>query len=507
MRDLFTTYGMLLVLLVLCIYFSAVTVQEQYPEGAAAGRQLADTIVARFGTGARVVIVAARSKDDIAFADELDARLRDSDLAVAGVVKGQPKDVLPAVRRSLKIHQGIDVIACNRTTAAWGVVSRLPKQIPALRKTTVVQPESYSWPNFLKVDNLLNIANQIAVIAILAIGMTLVIITGGIDLSVGSLIALSAVVSTWLIWAAGGGTTFPLTVDVLSLVWTAILGGIGSVALVISARTRGGLAQGLAVLSLGAAAMLLVFALAQLALTPLVLVLQGCGPTPAVMVVCCLAAIALCAAVGALSGSLITIFRMPPFIVTLAMMLVGSGLALKIARGESIHQLPESFVWLGRGADLFHIPNAVALMGLLYLLAHVLMTRMAIGRYIYAVGGNIEAARLSGVPVRGVVLFVYTLSGALAGLGGIVLASQLRSGSPRYGEGYELMVIAAAVVGGTSLAGGAGRVLDTLTGALIIAVIANGMNLTGVSAFDQKVILGLVILGAVLFDTAKRRVS
>jgi ribose transport system permease protein len=141
----------------------------------------------------------------------------------------------------------------------------------------------------------------------------------------------------------------------------------------------------------------------------------------------------------------------------------------------------------------------------LYTGAHLLMTRTVLGRRIYAVGGNPEAARLSGVPVAKVILFVYTACGCLAGLGGIVQASQLQSGAPTYGVMYELYVIAAVVVGGTSLAGGTGRVLGTLIGAFIIAVIQNGMNLTGVESYTQKVVMGLVILGAVLLDQLRNR--
>ena len=133
------------------------------------------------------------------------------------------------------------------------------------------------------------------------------------------------------------------------------------------------------------------------------------------------------------------------------------------------------------------------------------MTRMTLGRYLYAVGGNAEAARLSGVPVRRVLLLAYALSGALAGLGGVVLASRLKSGAPTYGQMYELYVIAAVVVGGTSLSGGEGKVFGTLIGALLIAVIQNGMNLTGVESYTQKVVLGGVILGAVLLDRLKKR--
>jgi ribose transport system permease protein len=293
-----------------------------------------------------------------------------------------------------------------------------------------VLPRSYRWPNFLKSENLLNIANQIAVIAIVAVGMTMVIITGGIDLSVGSLLALSAVLTARLIRDFAGGH----------------------------------------------------------------------DASPAGMFLACVAAVLLSGCVGLFSGAMITRFAIPPFIVTLAMMLVGSGFAYMLAEGQSIYQIPESFVWLGRGADFFKIPNAVLLMGVLYGLAHVLMGRMKLGRHLYAVGGNSEAARLSGVPVKRVLLFAYTASAALAGLGGVVMASQLKSGSPTYGGMYELYVIAAVVVGGTSLAGGEGRIFGTLVGAFTIAVIQNGMNLGNVESYTQKVVLGLVILGAVLVD-------
>jgi ribose transport system permease protein len=206
---------------------------------------------------------------------------------------------------------------------------------------------------------------------------------------------------------------------------------------------------------------------------------------------------------GLFSGGMVALFRVPSFIVTLGTMLVGSGLAYTLAGGESIYQVPDSFIWLGRGTILWKIPNSVVLMVLLYAAAHIVMSKTVLGRYIYAIGGNAEAARLSGVPVRRVVLLVYTLSGVLAGLGGIITASQLKSGSPTYGLMYELYVIAAVVVGGTSLQGGRGKVLGTLIGAFVIAVIQNGMNLTGVGSYAQKIVLGLVILGAVLFDTLK----
>src|SRR6185437_11092841 len=264
--------------------------------------------------------------------------------------------------------------------------ANIAESFPALAKTKVIKPEPYHFPNFLKTENLLNIANQIAVIAIIAVGMTMVIITGGIDLSVGSLIALSSVVGTYLIQRYAGAQ---------------------------QASTVG-------------------------------------------MIVCCLAAIAACAAVGLFSGSFVTFLRVPSFIVTLSMMLVASGLADMVSQNQTITQVPDRFVWLGRSANLGGIPNAVILMIVLYIAAHVMMSRMALGRYIYAIGGNSEAARLSGVPIRRILLLVYALSGALAGLGGIVMASLLKSGASNYGTSYELYVIAAVVVGGTSLSGGQG---------------------------------------------------
>jgi ribose transport system permease protein len=187
------------------------------------------------------------------------------------------------------------------------------------------------------------------------------------------------------------------------------------------------------------------------------------------------------------------------------MMQVAAGLGYIISEGKPIYQIPDSFIWLGRGVDpLLHIPNAVILMLILYAAAHIVMTRTTFGRYLYAVGGNPEAARLAGIRVKLVLFSAYTICGMLAGLGGVVMASQLKSGAPTYGLTYELYVIAAVVVGGTSLMGGEGRILGTLIGAFIIAVIQNGMNLVNVESYTQKVVLGLVILGAVLADRLKQ---
>jgi ribose transport system permease protein len=430
----FADYGMVFVLLLLCAMFSATTYNEQHPTGEAAARRLAERIVAETGADGVVLIAARGHQDDALFADQLKAGLLSGGLSKIEVVKGGPRDARQALEDLAAANQRLDVVAGNQATAAWLVFANLATDFPQLGTPLLLQPGTYWWPDFLKSDNLLNVANQIAVIAIIAIGMTMVIITAGIDLSVGSLIALSAVTSTLLVREAAGAE---------------------------SAMAAG-------------------------------------------MTVACLGGIFLCGLMGLFSGTMVTVFAIPPFIVTLSMMLVASGVAYILSQGESVYQVPDSFVWLGRGADVFGIPNAVFLMLVLYAAAHVVMTRTILGRYIYAVGGNREAARLSGVPVRRVTLFVYTASGILAGLGGVVMASQLKSGSATYGLMYELYVIAAVVVGGTSLAGGEGKVLGTLIGAFIIAVIQNGMNLMNVESYTQKVVLGLVILVAVLLDKIKQ---
>jgi ribose transport system permease protein len=427
---LLADYGMILVLVLLCAFFSVVTYSEQSPTGEAAVRQVVEAVSKAHPGGARVFVVASDQPADGAFAARVERDLSAVGARVLATVTGEPRNAREALLRIAASGASIDVIAATRVAGGWRVFSDLKVDFPGLGTPRMIMPASRRWPHFLKSENLLNIANQIAVIAIVAIGMTLVIITGGIDLSVGSLIALSAVLAAGFIRDRAGGVT---------------------------ASTGG-------------------------------------------MVLGCLLAIAVCGGIGAFSGLMITRFAIPPFIGTLAMMLVGSGLAYLLAQGQSIYQIPDSFVWLGRGADLFGLPNAVVLMLVLYALAQVLMSRMKLGRYLYAVGGNPEAARLSGVPVRRVLLFAYVVSGLLAGVGGVVMASQLKSGSPTYGSMYELYVIAAVVVGGTSLSGGEGRMLGTLTGAFTIAVIQNGMNLTNVESYTQKVVLGLVILGAVLLD-------
>jgi len=428
-------YGMLVVLLLLCALFSVLTIRDQQPNDAAAAQELARNITRSFGSGARVMIATRDLPEDKAFAGILATELKQSGVNVVQQVTGEPKDARQALQDLASQGKALDAIACDSSAASWLVFSNVSVDFPELGKPQVMQSTGSRWPTFLSTGNLINIANQIAVIAIVAIGMTLVIVGGGIDLSVGSLIALSAVICCLIIRDYGGAEY----------------------------------------------------------------------ASAAGMIAASLAAIAVCALVGAASGLVVTQLDIAPFIVTLATMLITSGLAYLLAQGQSVYQVPDSFVWLGRGADLGGMPNAVLLMLLLYVLAHLLMKHTTFGRHLYAVGGNRDAAMVSGLRVRRVLLIAYIASGALAGLGGVIMASQLKSGSPTYGQMYELYVIAAVVVGGASLNGGRGKMVGTLIGALIIAVIQNGMNLANIESYTQKVVLGLVVLGAVVVDRLKRR--
>ena len=431
-RRILSDYGMLPVLAVLCVLFSILTLSEQTVTGRAGAQRLIDEIRNQSPAQKEALVVTSESRDDVEFASAFADLARKNGWQVT-TISGDPS----AVRTSL---EAIDTAGGTEyqvftTSAFLPIVQQILPQLKHVRITNISSPPSRRWPTFLLAENLRNVANQITVIAIIAIGMTVVIITAGIDLSVGSLIALSAVVIAWVIRPLGGADVSTLGVLVAGL-----------------------------------------------------------------------AALAVCAGVGAFSGLMVTAFRIPPFIATLAMMQVAAGLAYIISQGKPIYQLPQNFVWLGRGSDpLFNLPIAVILMLALYLVAWVVMERSVLGRHIYAVGGNPEAARLAGLRVNAVLMFAYTLCGLLAGVGGIIMASQLKSGAPTYGVTYELYVIAAVVVGGTSLMGGEGKIIGTLIGAFIIGVIQNGMNLTNIESYTQKVVLGLVILAAVLLDRLKQK--
>ena len=433
-RKLLSKYGNVLVLLLLCAFISIVTLEEQSPRSTTAANQLAKKIAQSNSKGANVIVLVRRGKDQQEFADTLKDALTNTGLNVSESIVGTPRDARIALKKQTTT---IAAIAADNHMATF-CADQLPdlgKTITALSKTTIFQPQKHKWPNFLKKENLLNILKQISVVAIIAIGMTMVIITAGIDLSVGSLIAFSGVITA-------------LSIQQLS----------------------GNADPAIGHLLLGSAAGILV-----------------------------------CAIIGMGTGSLITLFNIPAFIVTLGVMFIAKGLAFIFSQSAPVPVANESFAWLGRGSGLMGLPNSVVLMLVLYGIAHVVMTHTSIGRYIYAVGGNPEAARLSGVPVKWVLVFVYTLCGLLAGLGGVMEASLHITGDPKSGTLVELQVIAAVVVGGTSLAGGQGKIFGTLVGALIIGVIRNGMNLTGVEAHMQSVVYGVVILFAVMVDQLKNR--
>lgn len=280
--------------------------------------------------------------------------------------------------------------------------------------------------DFLTTQNLLNVGVQASVTAILAFGVTFVIVSAGIDLSVGSVAALSATVLAWTATSEG----VPVWIAVILAVATGI-------------------------------------------------------------------------ACGLVNGVLVSYGKLPPFIATLAMLSIGRGLSLVISQGSPI-AFPDSVSVLGDTLGGW-LPVPVLVMIAMGLVTAVVLGRTYIGRSMYAIGGNEEAARLSGLRVKRQKLIIYALSGLFAAAAGIVLASRLTSAQPQAAQGYELDAIAAVVIGGASLAGGVGKASGTLIGALILAVLRNGLNLLSVSAFWQQVVIGVVIALAVLLDTVRRK--
>jgi ribose transport system permease protein len=422
---------MVFVLIGLCLLFSALTLKEQVPESSRAVAQLVEQINKAFGKSDLVLTVGGFNKDSAPFAKQLREELEKEGFSNTRVVVGIPRDLRLTLDEIKASGSRPAVIATSGDVTKWRVLEELPEKYPEFSGCKVLVPQSYLWPDFLKRSNLLAIVDRIVVIAVIAIGMTMVIITGGIDLSVGSLIAVSAVIGT-VVMKKMGGLAAP---D-----WVVLLGFI--------------------------------------------------------------AGILSCGIIGGLGGFLVARFKVPPFITTLGIMLMGRGLAFMITGGFSIYQVPKALPWLGQGTSL-GIPNTVTLLFFLYIIAHIFMSHTRLGRHIYAVGGNQEAARLSGVSVRFVIVFVYIISSLAAGLGGCIQASQLNTGTPNMGVMYELYVIAAVVVGGSSLSGGSGRILGTLIGVFVISVIQNGMNLLGIESYTQQVVLGLVILSAVVLDKVR----
>lgn len=199
--------------------------------------------------------------------------------------------------------------------------------------------------------------------------------------------------------------------------------------------------------------------------------------------------------------------KVPAFIVTLATMNIAKGIAYIYSKGQSTRITDDSFAMLGTGYLFGIIPLPVAYMILLIVVFAILLGKTKFGTYIYAVGGNRESARLSGVPIKKIEILVFTITGVLAAFAGIVLASRMYSGQPASGEGYEMDAIAACVLGGVSMSGGVGRISGTVFGAIVIGIISNGLNLMGVSSFWQLVVKGLIILAAVILDSRKEALS
>ena len=294
---------------------------------------------------------------------------------------------------------------------------------------------------FFTTNNIMTVGLQTSTIALIGIGATCVILTGGIDLSTGSVVALSGVAAAMIVNA---GVYVPL-----GMVLGVLVGGI----------------------------------------------------------------------CGLINGILVTRMKLPPFIATLGMMMVARGLALYVTNAAPVSGMPESFANLGNGA-LFKIveeganglpkvvfpgiPYPVIIMIFITILFTFALSKLKVGRYLYAIGSNEEAARLSGIKTNLVKVYAYVASGLLSGLTGVILASRLVTAQPNGGVSYELDAIASAVVGGTSLMGGVGTIPGTLIGSFIIGVLRNGLNMNGVSSFVQMIVIGLVIIVAVSLDQLRQ---
>ncbi len=281
-------------------------------------------------------------------------------------------------------------------------------------------------PYFMTKSNILNIIVQSSIIAIIATGQTMVIVTGGIDLSVGSIVAFVGVFTGLLLTA---GMAIPLAV-IISIVLGILI--------------------------------------------------------------------------GLINGAAISYGRVPPFIMTLGMMGIAAGGALALNNGQPIAGFPAGFQTIAT-ASVASIPSFVFYTIIIYAVMYVVMERTKFGRYIYAIGGNRSAARLSGVKVKFIEMLTYAFSGLFSGIGAVLLTARLNYATPTAGSGYELDAIAAVVIGGTSLAGGEGKVVNTLVGALILGTLRNGLTILNVSSYYQRIIIGIVIIAAVFADKIKDR--
>lgn len=283
---------------------------------------------------------------------------------------------------------------------------------------------SISTPNFLRINNFINIAKQSSSLAVISWGVTLIIISGGIDLSTGSVVALVSVISTMLLKDFGLGF--------------ALLGGV-----------------------------------------------------------------MLSVIIGLLDGVIISKLKLPPFLVTVAMMSIARGCALTLTAGVPIFGLKnDAFKWIGKG-DIFGIPFMMIIALATGVITYLLLNKTKFGLYIYSIGGNEEAAMYSGVPVEKIKILIYLYSGLLVGISGLMLASRVNSGQPLMGSGLELEAIAAICIGGTSLFGGKGSIEGTFFGVILMGVLQNGLNLLGVSTFVQQIVVGIAIILSVLLSVIR----
>ncbi len=287
-------------------------------------------------------------------------------------------------------------------------------------------------PGFFTLGNILNIFRNVAITGVISFAMTMVIIGGEIDLSVGSSIALSAVITSTVTGKLAASGRMPME----SAVWIGML-----VALVVGA------------------------------------------------------------CIGLFNGFIRTKYNIPSFIATLAMLNVLYGVAAIISKGFPVTTLPNWYNWIGAGRFFNLIPVPALWLAIAFVFVYIIMNKTTLGREIYAVGGNPEAARLSGINVKFVKIIILMIVQIFAAFSGIILSAQVMSGSSTFGRGYEMEVIAAVIIGGTSLSGGIGKAWGTLIGIIFMGVINNGMTLFGVGDFEKYVVRGLLILGAVMLNT------
>lgn len=287
-----------------------------------------------------------------------------------------------------------------------------------------------STDKFLTTNNIISVLRQISINCYIALGMTLIIILGHIDLSVGALVAMSGTLTVGLIVNQGLPMGLAIAIGIL----------LGMIA-------------------------------------------------------------------GIISGTIVATFRVPAFIITMATMNVCKGVGYVYSGGQATRIKDDFFAAIGTGYLFNVIPLPVVYMIILVILFSFLLSKTKFGTYVYAIGGNREAARLSGVPIKKVEITVFTLSAVLSSFAGLVLCSRMFSGQPSVGDGYEMDAIAACVLGGTSMSGGKGRISGTVIGCMVIGIISNGLNLIGVSSYWQLIVKGLIIACAVLLDAQKDRIA